>query len=107
MRVATSPGKISRTAKIRKETSNKVKSARTRRWAINRATNTVIIPLLSAVTAAGGSRRLNQTPGGESPRGVVEPILFATGQIFEVQIEVLRPRRVAGTAFAQCQHLMD
>src|SRR5688572_30133998 len=101
MRVATSPGRISSTANMKKETSRSVKSAITRRWAISLVTNTDDqLRWNSSKLLAKLPRRAYRPPG----EGV---FLLAAAQIFKIEIEVLRPRRIAGAALAQGQNLVD
>src|SRR5688572_6075876 len=99
MRLATSPGRISSTKKMISETRSSVSSESRIRIAtsfrIDKGTSVQL-----ALKKAPGCRFPFRHPGGWFS-------LLAAAQIFKVQVEVLRPRRVALAAFAKRQHLVD
>src|SRR4029453_5811576 len=95
MRVATSPGSTSTPGKRNTETSRSVSSDSRTRLPISLTICTAWSPVLPdpSLTRRGRAGLLHALP--------------RAGDVFEVQVEVLRVRGVAAAALAQRQDLMD
>src|SRR6185369_11662168 len=101
MRLATSPGRISSTKKMISETRSSVSSESRIRVATSFSIDK---GNLRFGPHDQKEKRPDADPEPASGRG---SSLLAAAQIFKVQVEVLRPRRVALAALAQGQDLVD